>query len=271
MLELTEQQIVDAKLNDLEAVTAVITATEARVTFLANQAATLGSRFDADLAEDLAQTGRIAVWEAIDRFKGTDVAQFAEFIDVTLRGVMANTRKSETRQGVSRRAAADFETAIALAGGDPYEAEKVAQDAAAMGDRKMSREGAYAARMAWQGTDSLDVPVSGEAGATVTVGELIAGSLGIPEDLLTERDVETHRQRVIRDRVHGTLDKLSSRMGTVLRQDYAIGDVRYYGDQVGEADGEMAEDMGLSTYQVQQARTKGRVRFRELYLKGAAA
>lgn len=271
MFGLTTEQIAAAKNNDLDAVAAVIAATEQYVISRANKAATIGSRLDRDLADDLAQRGRIAIWEALDRFTGTNVAMFTEYIKMTLWGALTNGRKEETHTGVSRRASADFEMALTKAGGDPYDAEKLACNPDAMGERKMSREGAYACRMAWQGTSSLDMPVTSSSGSVVPVGELIAGTLGIPEDLLTERDFETHRQRTIRGQVHGALDKMSDRMATVIRQDYGVGDVRYYGDQVAEHDDEMASDMGLTVYQVQQARTKGKARFRELYLKGAAA
>lgn len=68
MIDLTAQQIADAKANDLSAVSAVIQATEERVLQLAAKYATTGGKFDRDLSEDLAQTGRIAVWESIARF-----------------------------------------------------------------------------------------------------------------------------------------------------------------------------------------------------------
>lgn len=272
MIELTEQQVADAKNNDLAAVSAVVAATDERVVQLARRFATTGTRVDEDLAEDLAQAGRFAVWQAIGRFEGTTMAQFFTFINQTLKGTMATERRGETRPGVSRAIAANFEYAVSVAAGDPYEAERLAVTLEVMGEvRRMSPEMAYAARLSWQGQDSMDAPIASADGQHVTLGDRLESTMGIPDDLMTARDVQTARQRVIREHVHATLDKLSDRMNGVLRSDYGIGDVRYYGDVVAAADDEMAADMGIAKIQVQQARTKGMKRFRELYLKGAAA
>lgn len=276
MINLTAEQIADAKANNLTAVTAVIEATEERVMQLARKYAANGAYVDESLVEDLAQVGRIGVWQAIGRFEGADVAQFFTFIDRSLNGILSDERRTLTRAGVSQQAVKDFETALTAASGDPYEAERLVCTAETMGARRMSPEMAYAARLAWQGVDALDAPVSGgDEGQHVTLGSLVESTVGIPEDLLTTADVVSARQQATRKAVNAALGKLSERMSGVLRRDYGFRDVPHFTDgtkaSVGSADEEMAVDMGVTVYQLQQARTKGKARFRDLYLKGANA
>jgi RNA polymerase sigma factor (sigma-70 family) len=274
MIELTEQQIADAKGNDLEAVAAVVAATDERVVQLARRFARTSSGLDHELAEDLAQVGRIAVWQAIGRFEGTDVAQFFAFIDRTLKTTLSDERRALSRPGVSQQALKDFEQALAQADGDPHEAVKLACSAEAMGKRKMSREHAHAARNAWEGALWADAPAGSEAkdpnntGIT-TITEQIASTIGIPEDLLTSTDITSAKQAERRNLVHVTLAQLSERMSHVLRASFGIDPAAYYGP--GEHDEELAADMGLTSYQVQQARTKGYKRFAVLYPADALA
>ena len=101
----------------------------------------------------------------------------------------------------------------------------------------------------------------------MTLGQLLADEIGIPADLIEGRDIATHRTRVIREQVHHALGLLSDRQRTVLKAGHGIMPLALY--RTGTDDGELAEDMGVSTYQVQQARTKGQKRFAELYQAGA--
>lgn len=265
MIDLTAQQIEDAKSNDLEAVTAVIQATEERVMQLAQRNAVVNGRHDADLFEELTQIGRIAVWEAIARFKGADVAQFFTYIDRTVSGVLGDARKTETRQGVSRAVAADFEKALLLAGGDPYKAQEVATSADAMGARKMSPEMAYAAHLAWQGADSLDAPVRVHGGESEPLGWTVADTAGIPSEAPEPRDVAIQRRRVIRDRVHDTLNRLGEQQRHVLKGTYGISPSAYYGTA---NETELAAAVGVDRSRVRSIRARGHDRFRAIWLQG---
>lgn len=266
MIDLTDAQLADARANDLEATAAVIRSTDQRVVQLANKYAA-----DADMAEDFAQIGRIAVWQAISECEGTTVAQFFAYVDSTVSGLLSNERKSQTRQGVSREMASNFERCLSASGGDPSEAQRL-MTTDFLGHRKATPESALAARLSWAGTDSLDRPwQSGDNSSAATLGDFVAAELSMPAELVELSDIERHRKGSIRSAVHATLGKLSGRMSGVLMRDYGIGNVPYYGDEVSANDAEMAKDMGLTSYQVQQARTNGRKRFRELYLKGSAA
>lgn len=261
MIELSFETIAAAKAKDLAAITAVVEATEERVQQLANRYA-LGS---VDLREELAQTGRIAVWEGLSRFSGGTVAEFFTFMDRTVSGAMTDARKAETRPGVSRSAAAYFETALSLAGGDPYEAERIAQSKDTMGDRRMTADMAYAARLSWMGTDSLDRPIN-EDGSTL--GDVVA-AMDLPAELVTSDDITAHRRKTKIRAVHRTLAKLTDNRRNVLCADFGISGGDYFGG-ADVPDAELAAQMRMTETNLRVTRTRALSQFREVYLAGAA-
>ncbi|WP_172385196.1 sigma factor [Streptomyces sp. MNP-20] len=263
LISLCEAQISAAQTNDLEAVTAVVEATEERVQQLARKYATGSGRTDPSLTEDLAQTGRIAVWECLGRFNGDTVAEFFTYVDRTLKGAMSDTRKVQTRQGVSRSVAAVFETALSLAGGEPYEAERLAADPEAMGDRRLSPATAYAARLSWQGVEYLDAPLgAGEAGETFTLADRLAAQEDVPADLLEPGDFERERRKQTSIRVRRTLARMSWDQGTVLMALTGIAPVSYYG---ADHDDQLAADHGIPRSMVRVTRSKAKDRFAEIW------
>ncbi|MGW8975116.1 hypothetical protein [Streptomyces platensis] len=268
MTHLTAELIFAAKRNDLSAISALIAETESLVISRANYHATLKGRLDADLAEDLAQVGRVRIWESLANFEGTERGEFLNYIGKALHSAMTEHRRAVTCQGVSPTTAKDFERAIELAAGDPYEAARIATTDA-MGPRKMTRDRAYAALLAWLGTDSLDRPLNDDLyGEAITLGDVIAAESGVPVDLLDPRDYVSATRKTVRDQVHRVLGKLSDRQRHVLKADHGIAPVGHYGDG---PDAVLADDMGVTPYQVKQARVKGKNRFSELYRAGAAA
>jgi RNA polymerase sigma factor (sigma-70 family) len=269
MLNLTAEQIAAAKNNDAEAVTAVIRETEERVMQLARKYATTGGYTDNALMEDLAQDGRIELWQAIARFEGSEVAQFFTYIDRTLKGLMSNKRRANTRHGVSEEIAKQFEKALTIAGGDPYEAERVATDGEIMGRRRMSEEMAYAARLSWQGFDSLDTRATTDDEDETTYADRLVSTIGIPEDLIEPRDVTSARQSETSRNVRKTLDKMGAKAADVLRGTYGITPAPMaFGT---ENEDLLADWVGIERQLVRQTRAKGKSRFRDLYLKGANA
>ncbi|MEU5974279.1 sigma factor [Streptomyces sp. NPDC047315] len=269
MTTLTHTQIANAKNNELDAVSAVIRETEDLVIGRARRFATTGGYTDSDLMEDLAQVGRIAVWEAISAFAGDDPAHFVAHADRSIKRAMEDTRREVTRPGVSVFTAKRFEAAISLAGGDPYEAERIAASED-RGDEKLTPELARAARLSWMGLDSLDRPFNvAITGKHITLGDVIAKEMEGPSDLVDSRDIAAHRRRVIGDQVHRALGHLSDRQRHVVKAAHGITPVPLY--RAGEDDAELAADMDVTPYQVQQARTKGQRRFAELYRAGARA
>ncbi|MFD9629812.1 sigma-70 family RNA polymerase sigma factor [Streptomyces violascens] len=269
MTQLTHAQISAAKTNDIDAVAAIIRETEDLVCARARRLGSTQGHLDTDLMEDLAQVGRIAVWESIATFTGAEPAQFMAHLDQALTRAMADERREATRPGVGPHTAKVFEAALRLAGGDPYEAERLAVTGVREKDR-LSRDLARAARLSWMGIDSLDGPYDvSRLGEGVTLGDVIAQELDLPADLVDSRDIMTHRRTVIRNQVHRALGALSERQRHVLKAGFGVHPVAEY--RPGVDDDELAGDMGATRYQVQQARTKGAKRFSELYQAGAQA
>ncbi|MER5304606.1 sigma-70 family RNA polymerase sigma factor [Streptomyces lasiicapitis] len=268
MTHLTDEMISAAKGNDLEAISTLIAETDSLVISRAMDHATRGGRTDYHLMEDLAQAGRIRIWESLGRFEGSGRGEFLNYIEKALHSAMTEHRRAISCPGVSPATAKDFERAIELAAGDPYEAARIATTDA-MGPRKMTRDRAYASLLSWLGTDSLDHPLKDDAnGEPVTLGDVIAAESGIPADLLDAHDYETTKRKTVRSQVHRALGLLSERQRHVLKADHGIAPVGFYGDG---PDAALADDMGVTPYQVKQARVKGKNRFAELYRAGARA
>ncbi|MEV7360378.1 sigma-70 family RNA polymerase sigma factor [Kitasatospora sp. NPDC091276] len=268
MTHLTIDQLYAAKANDMDAISAVITETDALVIGRARNFATQAGRLDQDLAEDLAQAGRMVVWDSLRTFEGTTPEQFMTYITRAMTSAMRDHRREITRPGVTAQTAKDFDLALTLAAGDPYEAVRIASTAE-MGPRRMEPDRANAALLAWLGMDSLDRPWVLDTGEvpSVTLGDVVATIAAVPVDLVEAADFETTRRTVIRDQVHRTLGLLSDRQRHVLKADHGIAPVRDYAAHGGDA--ELADEMGITRKAVHEARCKAQKRFGELYQAGA--
>jgi RNA polymerase sigma factor (sigma-70 family) len=275
MIDLTVEQIRAAAENDLNAITDVLAAIEPRVGQLANKYATNGGVRNHDLADELEQEGRVAVWQCIGRFQGDSVAQFFTYIDRTLKGVMDDKRRSETRQGVSEDTARRFERCLTVCAGDPYEAEREATRAdGCLGRERMTKDMAYAARLAWQGVKYLDAPAPnapsflGDPTQQIrTLGELIADKyVGVPEDLADASDIARGHRKAIKEAVHATLNRMGRQQAFVLKATYGIDPVPPM-----DTDHEIADALGVSdkAVSITSIRARGHARFRALYLAGA--
>lgn len=170
MLNITIDQIRAAADHNMGALSEVLAACERRITFLAAREATTYGRLNQDLADDLAQEGRIVLWEALENFRGTTVGEFFVFMDKTLLGRMDDVRRIDRFQGVSEASMARFQLALSQCDGDVQAAQQMVQDAEAMGGkfRVLSADAAAACVISYRSTStSLDsgsspprVPVS---------------------------------------------------------------------------------------------------------------
>ncbi|MFJ2783667.1 MULTISPECIES: sigma factor [unclassified Streptomyces] len=261
MTHFTAEMIAAAKENDLSAITALISETEDLVTRRASDYATSDGWTDHALADDLAQVGRVRIWESVAKFEGTEPGEFMAFISRALHSAMTDHRREERFPGVDVGTVRDFRTALILAGGDPYEAARVAATDA-MGARRMVPDRARAALLSWLGTDRIDRPVTGEGEDVVTLADVIADEVGVPVDLLDPHDAATVSRRTIRKQVHAALGKLSDRQRHVLKADHGIAPVGCYANEPLA----LASDMGLTLEQVRHARRLGKSRFAGVYL-----
>jgi RNA polymerase sigma factor (sigma-70 family) len=277
---LTFAQITAAQNNDIPATSAVIEATESRVLKLADTAARrMGGRLD-DYREEFAQVGRIAVWEALSRFNGETVDSFFAFMYSTVENVLMDAVRGERNgaAGADDDALKVFASMLELANGDVFVAEKLSQTVPPKG-RRLGRDRANAARLAWQGSESIDVPSPSQANAdrgyspttggnnALTLAESLAGTLGVPEDLITPSDVTAEERRRKCAVVQAVIDTMGDNQAHVIRASFGIDPVGFYGR--GENDDELAADMGIEKKQVQDARKKGLRSFGKRYIKVA--
>lgn len=278
---LTLDQVRAAQNNDLAATTAVIEATESRVMKLAHKAANrMGDAGDrrADFVEEYAQVGRIAVWESLSRFKGDSVDAFFAFIYSTVEAALLDAVRDERNGGADKDAVKVFASMLEMADGDVYLAEKFAQTVPPKGKR-LSNDRANAARLAWQGRESLDTPsptlinedraYSPSIGGNnaFSLGESIPGTLGIPEDLVTAEDRNREESRVKHAVVTGILDVMGQGQRDVIRHSFGIGGATYYGHGASGDDAGLAEELGTTVLKVRDARTKGLKAFAKRYVK----
>ncbi|MGI5347016.1 hypothetical protein ACQEU8_02335 [Streptomyces sp. CA-250714] len=239
MFDVTLEQIQAAQANDLGAISEIIAATEDRITYLARQAASTNGHLDHALAEDYAQDGRMAMWQAIGSYSGeAAVGQFIAYLDRSLKAEILTRRRDFKNEGVHHMTAWRFACAVREAGGQLDEAERIA------GKFQLSPEAARAARMAYGG------PVRFEE----SKGEVPT------ED--EQREADKERSRRTGQRVRGTLAMLGEQQRIVLSALTGVGDIREYG---AEHDDELSEDHGIPRQRVKVIRSKGKKRFAELY------
>jgi DNA-directed RNA polymerase sigma subunit (sigma70/sigma32) len=129
----------------------------------------------------------------------------------------------------------------------------------------MTPETAYAARLSYQGVSYLDAPVNNSSAAGegyMTVGDMLADTVGVPAELLEPSDFERARREETRTKVHAVLDRMGKQQQTVLKALTGIDPVGYYGN---ENDDELAADYGIPRHRVMVIRSLGKTRFAALW------
>ncbi|MEU9560332.1 hypothetical protein [Streptomyces fumanus] len=282
---LTIDLIRDAQNNSLEGTSAVLEAMQGRIAALADAAARRmengGGAGFYDHREDFRQDAALAMFEALPRFSGDSVDTFYGFMWTTIEDALKDKVRETRNGGVDPDAVKVFGRMLEKADGDVYLAEKLAQVLPPKG-RRLSADRAQAARLAWQGAESLYAPATrvggmsaggnnkGEYEAEYSHAENLATTLGVPEDLLTAEDVTAEADRVKHALVHAILDSMGENQARALRHSYGIGDVACYGTgDSGDLEG-LAAELGLTPLQARDARTKGHKAFAKRYIKAAA-
>jgi len=191
---ITIEDIRAAMDSDLDATRRVIEATEARVTGLAIKAAFRTGATGDQLSmyrEEFAQVGRVAVWEALSRFNGADVDTFFAFIHATVRDRLADAAREELNgaAGVDKDATKTFGAVLRdMADGNVLLAERLCQTELPAGKR-LSADRANAARIAWQGSVSIDAPATAsnaETGADHGLGETLVAPADVMPKVLAK-------------------------------------------------------------------------------------
>ncbi|WP_052509606.1 sigma-70 family RNA polymerase sigma factor [Kitasatospora griseola] len=257
---LTLETIRQAQDKDLAAVTEVIKATESRVTSMAHKFAS-----SSDQRDEFAQVARVAVWEAIARFDGDTVDSFFAFMTRTAEMTMRDAVRTEKNQGATGADHAALKTFAACAreaNGDLDVAQALCQTLPPKG-RRLSPDRARAARMAYEGPISLDMP-NAETGADIS--DMIASDYGIPDDLVEPADItRDQRDRKIKT-VRAVLDSMGAKGSYILKATYGIDPVVCLGTGA-EADEELAEILDTKPATVRVLRNQAHKSFESRYSK----
>lgn len=258
-ITLTLETVRAAQANDLAAVGEVLAALEPRVKSLADQHARRVGYNVAEYREEFEQEARVKGWEALARFgEAESIAEFFGFVYTVMDGALRDSVMAERNPGIDAKALRIFAHWVRECDGDVYEAEKRAQGPAPEGVtmKRLSADRAYAARLAYTGTLSLDAPAHDQDGATLA--DLVPAEEWVPEDLMDGRDREVIARHERAERVHHVLDKMGESQSTVLRGTFGIAPMQKFSSARGEnADDLLAAEMGVPKAHVQTYRNKG--------------
>ncbi|QPB09721.1 RNA polymerase sigma factor [Streptomyces phage Shaeky] len=258
---LTIETIKAAQSNDLGAITEVVKATEGRVSAIAYK---LGASIDQ--RDEFEQIGRIAVWEALPRWTGETVDSFYAFMFKTVDSKIRDAARSERNQGATgadHDALKTFAAMLREANGDLDVAEQLAQTLPPKG-RRLSADRANAARMAWEGPVSLDMPSGDDDG--FTLADTLTADYGVPDDLVEAAD----RTRADRDKkiktVRAVLDSMGAKGSHILKATYGIDPVPCLGSGA-DADVALAEELHTTPVSVRNLRSQAHKSFETRYSK----
>ncbi|MEU4005648.1 hypothetical protein AB0F32_24550 [Streptomyces albidoflavus] len=268
---LTIETIIAAQDNDLAAVAAIAEETASTVDRLSLNAAmraagTSRSRI-AELREEYAQIARIEVWESTGDFGEETVGQFFAYmvkrIETRLNDEMRASRGGNC--GYGKTAMKTFMAQLDAADGDAYEAARRAQTVPPKGQR-LSAEMADTVRTAYLPPVALDAPPAGDGPSW---SDLLATTLGVPEDLLTPRDLtEAQRKAKAVDVRNVMYSALGANQRMVLEATFGIGGATHYGY---DDDAALGAALGLTALAVQQARSRGLKAFGAAWIQHVAA
>jgi DNA-directed RNA polymerase specialized sigma24 family protein len=156
MLELNT--ISAAQSYDQDAVSAVLAEMDGRIASLAAKSAgvmaTNPARFS-DYAEEFRQDALVTLLEYLPRWSGETADDFIAYLYGAMAAELKRKVTNERHTGADADAISVFKSMVTEAGGDLHLAEKLAQTVPPKGKR-LSADRANAARLAWQGTVSID-------------------------------------------------------------------------------------------------------------------
>ncbi|QPB09796.1 DNA-directed RNA polymerase subunit alpha [Streptomyces phage Shady] len=258
---LSFETITAAQGNDIAATAEIITAMEKRI---ANIAFKMGA--SADQRDEFTQVGRIAVWEGLARFNGEDVDSFYAFMHRTIDGKIRDAAHDERvagATGADHEAAKVFAAMLKESNGDLDVAERLCCTLPPKG-RRLSPERAYAARTAWEGAVSLDMPTGDEDG--FSLADTLATDYGVPDDLVESGDIARgDRDRKIKT-VRAVIDSMGAKQAHVLKATYGIDPVACLGTGA-EADAELAAELDMQPKAVKTVRRQAHLSFENRYRK----
>jgi hypothetical protein len=215
MSEISAAQVTAAQSGDIPAISAIVAATDPIIAKLAGETARKvgnGSQHVATLADEFESVARCAVWELVSRYDAAKSrgSNFLTYAYGRLQGAISDSLYATQNSGADESAVKVFAHCLKIAGGDAALAERICQTLPEAG-RRLGRDRANAARLAYQGLRSLDEPAGGDGG---TVGDSLANAadlqdFGVPAEYITASDIGGAQRKARRALVNATLETLS--------------------------------------------------------------
>lgn len=250
---ITMDDITAAQSNDMGAITRVCGHVEQTVLNLARNIHAKGSSVEID---DLAQEGRLAVWQALPRFTADTVDAFTGFAYRTALTAMRGHAQADRFSGVSQFTADVYAAMVKKSNGDHEVARELSQTLPPKGQR-LSRNAAWAAYSAFNTEPAF---ILNESGGSEQALDRLSQTHGVPDDLVTAedktRDARSERGTIVR----AVLDSMTDLMNEVLRGTYGI-----ERPEIADID-ELADALGLDREAVRRARSKGHTSFAKRYI-----
>lgn len=268
-VEITAADIHAAQSGEEWATELVLGAMYTRLNTLAYSEARRMFNGDADtwLAE-FEQAGRVAMWAALARFEGDDVDMFHAFMYKTAQMAVREAANDARHPGADKDAIKTFGYWVVQTEGDLDLAEQMCQRFPDKNGRKLGRDRANAARMAWLTPASLEGIGDGSDDEADEVparyADLLLSTLGIPDEFITSDDI-SHAESTARcEMVHAVLAAMGDGQASVLKLTFGIDGHGAYG---ADANAEIGAVVGKTPKQVIDARTKGYRAFADRFIK----
>jgi hypothetical protein len=224
-------------------------------------------------ADEFKQVGQIAVWEYMPNFTEGDVDSFYAFASKTARAKISEAAMMERGHGADPDALKTFGYWVKQTDGDIDLAEKLSQRLPDASGKKLGRDRANAARLAWQSSVSLSVSYTGndDGDDDSSFANTLASNLGIPEEFLEPRDFDAAQRHATTEMVRAVLDVMGEGQANVLRGTFGITPFGHFGADDNDNLGAL---LGLTAKQVIDARKKGKLSFAKRWVplvsKGSA-
>lgn len=156
-----------ARDGDFEAMSALINGMEPQVGILSRRTADrIG---DVGSLDEFRQVANIALWEALNNFSGDDADGFCAYAYRMMEIAVRHAADDMRGHSATRHQMAAFAKAMEKADGDIDLATNLAQlHTYSSNVGRLSRDAAWAARLAWLGRSSLDVPAVADRAPAVT-------------------------------------------------------------------------------------------------------
>ncbi|MGW0929584.1 sigma-70 family RNA polymerase sigma factor [Streptomyces sp. NPDC002644] len=260
---LTIQTVQAAQAKDLDAIGTIVREMEPRIEIIARKAA-----ISNDQREEFMQVGRIAVWRALERFTGDTMDNFYAFmfrtVETTIKDA-ARTEKNAGAAGADHKALTVFAAMMKLANDDETVAEQLCMTVPAPGKR-LSRDRAHAARLAYAGTVSLDAGSAGIGDTDMSLGDTLISDYGVPEDLIAASDLNAEEHDRKRKLVRAIINSMGDKGAHILRSRWGIAPANFLGRGT-EADEILAEELNTKPATVRVLRNQAHKSFATRYTR----